>query len=270
MRSVQLFAVLENIDERYIDEAENYKVHVKNSVLFRYIGLAAAVVLIFGTAGLIMFFNSRSNDVGDIPGLEETNPETAAGAGTDVQATEFSNMTPTGANDTLDNQIERLTGVPENKDLMGLGDFRIDVETNKSSGMKRLLFVLCEDESIVAECGRCRGPFGEGEAYSLTDIDGDGVSELVCNEQYATGAERVAIYRNNNGTVEYGLIREDYIREKFGISQLNSPSQLVEIYDPEIDLIHVTLIENEGEDRIIEISPDEADAFEYLPYEFLE
>ncbi|MBR2549254.1 MAG: hypothetical protein IKE92_04440 [Clostridiales bacterium] len=270
MRNDQLFAVLENIDERYIDEAENYKTHKKNSVLIRYIGLAAAAVLIFGTAGLIMFFNSRSSAVGDIPWQEETNPETAAGAGTDVQATDFSNVTPTGANDTLDNQIERLTGVPENKDLMGLGDFRIDVETNKSSGMKRLLFVLCEDESIIAECSRCRGPFGEGEAYSLTDIDGDGVFELVCNQQYATGAERVAIFRNNNGTVEYGLIREEYIREKLGISQLNLPSQLVEIYDSEIDLIRVTLIENEGEEKVIEISLDEADAFEYLPYEFLE
>lgn len=270
MRNDQLFAVLENIDERYIDEAENYKTHKKNSVLIRYIGLAAAAVLIFGTAGLIMFSNSRSSAVGDIPWQEETNPETAAGAGTDVQATDFSNVTPTGANDTLDNQIERLTGVPENKDLMGLGDFRIDVETNKSSGMKRLLFVLCEDESIIAECSRCRGPFGEGEAYSLTDIDGDGVFELVCNQQYATGAERVAIFRNNNGTVEYGLIREEYIREKFGISQLNLPSQLVEIYDSEIDLIRVTLIENEGEEKVIEISLDEADAFEYLPYEFLE
>ena len=152
---------------------------------------------------------------------------------------------------------------------MGLGDFRIDVETNKSSGMKRLLFVLCEDESVIAECGRCRGTFGEGEAYSLTDIDGDGVSELVCNEQFATGVERVTIYRNNNGTVEYGLVREEYVREKFGIDQLSSPSQIVEVYDSELNVICVTLIGNEDEDKVIEISLDEAEAFEFLPYEFI-
>lgn len=266
MRNDQLFAVLENIDERYIDESENYKAQKKDNNFIRYIGLAAAAVLIMCTVGIVLFINGRSQAIIETEGIEETVQETIAVVQT--QATEPSNLTPTEAYDDFDKQIERITGAPENKDLMGLGDFRIDVETNKSSGMKRLLFVLCEDESIIAECGRCRGPFGQGEAYLLTDIDGDGVSELVCNEQYATGAERVAIYRNNNGTVECGLIREDYIREKFGLSQLSSSSQVVEIYDFELNAIRVTIIENGGEDRRIDIRLDDAEAFEFLPYEF--
>ena len=220
-----------------------------------------------GTVGIVLFLNGRSQAIIETEGIEETVQETIAVVQT--QATESSNLTPTEAYDDFDKRIERITGAPENKDLMGLGDFRIDVETNKSSGMKRLLFVLCEDESVIAECGRCRGPFGEGEAYSLTDIDGDGVSELVCNEQFATGVERVTIYRNNNGTVEYGLVREEYVREKFGIDQLSSPSQIVEVYDSELNVICVTLIGNEDEDKVIEISLDEAEAFEFLPYEFI-
>lgn len=267
MRNDQLFFVLENIDERYIDESENYKAQKKDSDFIRYIGLAAAVVLIMGTVGIVLFLNGRSQAIIETEGIEETVQETIAVVQT--QATEPSNLTPTEAYDDFDKRIERITGAPENKDLMGLGDFRIDVETNKSSGMKRLLFVLCEDESVIAECGRCRGPFGEGEAYSLTDIDGDGVSELVCNEQFATGVERVTIYRNNNGTVEYGLVREEYVREKFGIDQLSSPSQIVEVYDSELNVICVTLIGNEDEDKVIEISLDEAEAFEFLPYEFI-
>lgn len=267
MRNDQLFSVLENIDERYIDESENYKAQKKDSDFIRYIGLAAAAVLIMGTVGIVLFLNGRSQAIIETEGIEETVQETIAVVQT--QATEPSNLTPTEAYDDFDKRIERITGAPENKDLMGLGDFRIDVETNKSSGMKRLLFVLCEDESVIAECGRCRGTFGEGEAYSLTDIDGDGVSELVCNEQFATGVERVTIYRNNNGTVEYGLVREEYVREKFGIDQLSSPSQIVEVYDSELNVICVTLIGNEDEDKVIEISLDEVEAFEFLPYEFI-
>ena len=112
MRNDQFFAILENIDERYIEEAENYRVSNTNNVLTRYIGLAAAAVLILVTAGFILILNIRSNDVGDIPGSEETV------LGASIQTTDISNMTPTGAYDTQNKEsvetwnITNPTGLP--------------------------------------------------------------------------------------------------------------------------------------------------------------
>lgn len=46
------------------------------------------------------------------------------------------------------------------------------------------------------------------EAYSK-DLDGDGINELICNCIYGTGAERVYVYRNNNGVIEKGWLSYD-------------------------------------------------------------
>lgn len=41
------------------------------------------------------------------------------------------------------------------------------------------------------------------------DLDGDGINELICNCIYGTGAERVYVYRNNNGVIEKGHLSYD-------------------------------------------------------------
>ena len=58
-------------------------------------------------------------------------------------------------------------------------------------------------------------PIGESFGYTINDhmvdLDGDGVTELVCNCQYgADGAQRVFVYRLKNGAVEQGFYDSVY------------------------------------------------------------
>ena len=62
MRKEDFFEALGNIDERYIVEAEAYKkAKVSSNVIFRYVGIAASVILVAGIIGIIMFLGSAHN-----------------------------------------------------------------------------------------------------------------------------------------------------------------------------------------------------------------
>lgn len=57
----------------------------------------------------------------------------------------------------------------------------------------------------------------DGPCYYLRDLDGDGSEEMICECIYnADGAQRVFIYRNNNGVVEVGVFDEDRMSEELG------------------------------------------------------
>lgn len=67
------------------------------------------------------------------------------------------------------------------------------------------------------------------------DLDGDGVPELICNSTYGDGVESVIVYRNNNGIIEEGNIRQSYYEKKFGWTHVlegGISSLPVERYDP--------------------------------------
>ncbi|MCR5804293.1 MAG: hypothetical protein K6G47_08510 [Clostridia bacterium] len=157
-------------------------------------------------------------------------------------------------------------------DLLGLGPGRIEVTTNDGLGLERWLFVCDLDNHVVAECGRWIDISNEEAAYFFVDIDGDDTSELICNTQYGDGAERVKIFRNTDGIIEYGSVKESYICEEFGIDQLGYPGSFKEVYDPEMNLIEVTMYEsdNSASEVSIEIAINTEDAFEFLKYEYLE
>lgn len=152
-------------------------------------------------------------------------------------------------------------------ELLGLGSGRIEEVINDSLGLKQLLFISDIDNRVVAECGRFIYAPDEGSAYYFKNIYGDDTAELICNTQYGDGAERVKIFRNSNGIIEIGGVNETYICDEFGIVQLESPGSVKEVYDPERNLIVVTLYESEA---TLEIPTNIEEAFEYLEYEYLE
>ncbi|MBO7450521.1 MAG: FG-GAP repeat protein [Clostridiales bacterium] len=56
-----------------------------------------------------------------------------------------------------------------------------------------------------------------GPVYSVVDFDGDGTDDMVCNCEFGgDGAQRVYVFRNNNGTIEVGQIDYDYLDKELG------------------------------------------------------
>lgn len=70
MRKEELFRTLVNIDDNYIDEAENYKPPKINSKFMLYIGIVASLLVV---AGVVVLATNLNNDVASI---EETEIET--------------------------------------------------------------------------------------------------------------------------------------------------------------------------------------------------
>ena len=54
MKKEDLFRLMGNIDEQYIEEAENYKKAKIDSRIFKYIGIAASVILVTGILAVLV------------------------------------------------------------------------------------------------------------------------------------------------------------------------------------------------------------------------
>ena len=89
-------------------------------------------------------------------------------------------------------------------DVLGFGVCRIEMEELTPNQYRWHYYAKVDGEDVcVAEQFGYDGP----EAWSR-DLDGDGVPELICNSTYGDGVESVIVYRNNNGIIEEGSIRQ--------------------------------------------------------------
>ena len=119
----------------------------------------------------------------------------------------------------------------EIENVMGFDICRIEVEQLFLSHMLWHYYAEIDGEE------RCIGEyfgFGGPEAWSA-DVDGDGLTELVCNCTWGgDGAQRVYVFRNNNGVIERGELDEvTFYRDELGFAIMSPPGSLVERYDPE-------------------------------------
>ena len=98
------------------------------------------------------------------------------------------------------------------------------------------------------------------EVYSR-DLDGDGVSELICNCIYGTGARRVYIYRNNAGVIEIGRLNYDLWDSTMfpGITNMGS-SYIEENYIAETNTFEIMYPTEEGSERVV---IEDMDMFEF-------
>ena len=155
------------------------------------------------------------------------------------------------------------------ENLLGQGSCRIEIVCESGWSNELLLFVRNEDNFIVAESSQSISE--ENESYYVVDIDRDGIYELICNCQYATGPARVLIYRNNEGTIECGYIQEEYICQRLGLDHLDAPYTFKESFVFDRNVVRVILLskyyDEFTEDKVLEISLNEYDAIEYLKYE---
>lgn len=89
------------------------------------------------------------------------------------------------------------------------------------------------------------------EAYSR-DLDEDGISELICNCIYGTGARRVYIYRNNDGVIEIGRLSYDLWDSTMfpGITNMGA-SYIEENYIAETNTFEIVYPTEKGSETIV-------------------
>ena len=119
--------------------------------------------------------------------------------------------------------------------------FEVVDQNTTGTGNHRYLF-YDNNQSIIAENYRWRG---DSEWHTI-DIDLDGLYEVICNDQFEDGAERVSVYRDRKGVIERGYISEEYICSLLDIEQISLPGNLIEKYDTNTNTFFVVYDDGVG------------------------
>ena len=151
---------------------------------------------------------------------------------------------------------------------LGFDVCRVEMEELGFSQYRWTYYVKMNGEDVcVAEQFGYNGP----ETWSR-DLDGDGVPELICNCTFGDGAQHIIVYRNHDGVIEKGNIRQSYYEEKFGWTRLGEggiPSLPVEAYDPERGVFTATNYYPKYDDPVAVEFDDGLEPFEFLPFIYL-
>lgn len=102
---------------------------------------------------------------------------------------------------------DSLIGEHNFTDVLGYQDYYVKVEQTSPGFIIQKYYMKADGvEKCIAEVYGYAVP--GPEVYGI-DMDGDGIKELICNCMAGTGAERVVIYRNNDGVIERGHLSYD-------------------------------------------------------------
>lgn len=92
-------------------------------------------------------------------------------------------------------------------EVLGYRDYYVTVEQNMPGFIIQKYFT--EEDGVEKCIAQVYGYVVPGPEVYSRDLDDDGISELICNCMYGTGAERVYVYRNNDGVIERGYLSYD-------------------------------------------------------------
>lgn len=141
--------------------------------------------------------------------------------------------------------------------IMGYNGF-FDLET-VMDGHFKLCFYYAQTESSVLPIGES---FGFGREDYIVDLDGDGVTELICNCTYGADGGRTAyVFRNRGGAVERGWLDWDMPAD-FDNWGANASW---EEYDPDRGLFLVHYCAEGGGVKTLEFRG--LDSFTFEPYQ---
>lgn len=89
--------------------------------------------------------------------------------------------------------------------------------------------------------------------YYLKDLDGDGIEEMICNCVYgADGAERVFIFKNNNGVAMIGKCKSEIVAASID-AEIHGANKYSEYYDKDSGtLIFRISVDNKSREMNIE------------------
>ncbi len=162
----------------------------------------------------------------------------------------------------LDAVLGKCPGIAgQYTNIMGYDGYIVAVEETAPDFMT---LYYCTEENGKEKCiAELFGFFGGEERAFIVDFDGDGITELVCNCMYGgDGAERVFVYRNNEGIIEQGYLDEIYSDIE---NEIGSAGAIKEKYDPETGTFHVVV--NADGRELKNVSFTGMDYFTFKPYE---
>lgn len=152
--------------------------------------------------------------------------------------------------------------------ILGFSDYHVRVEESTPGFFLWRYYAEVDGETkCIASTSGYVSADGGPEAYSA-DLDGDGVPELICNTIYGTGAERVSVFRNNNGVIEEGVIREKQLETQFQMSLMWGSGSISEKYDPAQNAFVVIGPDEDGNPMTVSFSYD-LEFFYFYPYPYV-
>ena len=184
--------------------------------------------------------------------------------------------TTTGASQVTDTTVSEnpvdktVSEIPEGAEsftgILGFDGYRVRVEESTPNFFIWHYYAERDGKQVcIAENSGYLVSGVEPKAYSI-DLDGDTISELVCNVVYGTSAERVIVYRNNGGIIEQGTIDQSYHTNVFGAEAWHDGYGAIgEKYDPAEGAFVVTKTTSNG--SIKTASFKDLDNFSFLPYD---
>ena len=187
---------------------------------------SAAAILTFALAATGCIFSPDKKELKvNLPTSETTAETTAAettvettAETTAAETTVETTAAETAAETTVETTANKETEKEAEKDptpaaeLMGYKEWRCE-KSNVSWADEY------HEYKFYAADGTLLGYYGgtKDNNYAIKDLDGDGVTELICNTEYSgDGAQRFVVYRNNNGKIESAEDDWDYLGKLFG------------------------------------------------------
>lgn len=148
--------------------------------------------------------------------------------------------------------------------ILGFDGYCVRIEESSPNIYVWYYYAEIEGETqCIAEAFGSPLPGWWPEAYSV-DLDGDGISELICNCSYGDGVERVIVYRNNSGIIEKGFLVQKYLETDFNIDITVAAYAIIEKYDPVENTFNITNYASDGSVRTAAVKG--MDYLEFLPY----
>ena len=135
-------------------------------------------------------------------------------------------------------------------EVLGYSDYYVTVEETMPGFIIQKYYAEVDGvEKCIAQVYGYAVP--EPEVYSR-DLDGDGISELICNCTAGTGAERVIIFRNRDGVIEKGCLSYDLRDETMFPGIINRGSSYIqENYIAETNTIEIVYLTETGFETIV-------------------
>ena len=92
-------------------------------------------------------------------------------------------------------------------EVLGYSDYYVTVEQSAPGFIEQKYYA--EIDGVEKCIAQVYGYVVPGPEVYSRDLDGDGISELICNCIAGTGAERVYVFRNRSGIIEKGYLSYD-------------------------------------------------------------
>ncbi len=161
-----------------------------------------------------------------------------------------------------DDSLSDISSIKPFDTVLGFEDYHVTMEQVTPWTIVWHFWVEIDgEERCVAEAFGDEYSFG---AYSV-DLDGDGVPELITNNEFGDGASKVYVYKNAGGEIMEGTVSRKYYEDELGFDMMVGAANVAEEhYDAETNEFVVT---NHGMEKEKTVTFTGLEHFEFCPFE---